>query len=125
RNALLRAGEEPALVSAWNEGLVRAGSRLVAARRRWVAEHAAAFAGRVHEIAGGGEAVLAYDPSLPLSADDTGEESIAARFADELARVGERERRRGTTLVGPHLDDLQLRGRSSPDAAWADLRAFG
>jgi DNA replication and repair protein RecF len=96
RNAVLRRGSGAPLVSAWDEGLVGWGSRVVAARARWV------------------------------EARDTGE--IAERFRRDLARSREREERRGMTLVGPHRDDLRLRGEVGErgDArSWVDLRAYG
>ncbi|MEX2570850.1 MAG: DNA replication/repair protein RecF [Gemmatimonadota bacterium] len=127
RNALLRGGQPPALVAAWNDGLVRTGSRVVAARMRWVAARAPSFAARVREIAGGTDAVLEFDPSLPLESGEAAEttEAIAEAFAAELARVAEREQRRGATLVGPHRDDLRMRAASGGAGEWVDLRVFG
>lgn len=125
RNATLRAGARPELVSAWNDGLIRTGSRIVRARAEWIARHREPFAGYVRTIAGGGDASLEYDPSLPL---DDGAESdegrIAEVFADELDRVWEREERRGTTVLGPHRDDLRMRAAAEADR-WVDLRTYG
>jgi DNA replication and repair protein RecF len=121
RNALLRRGAAPALVAAWNEGLVGWGSRVVAARARWVAERAAGFARHYADIAGGTDARLEYEPSLePWQA----EEEIAGAFTAGLERGAEREVRRGMTLVGPHRDDLGVTAQG-PGGAWVDLRVFG
>jgi DNA replication and repair protein RecF len=127
RNALLRAGETPLLVGSWNEGLVRAGSRVVAARSRWVTTHADAFSARVREIAGGTQATLEYEPSIPLESEAgaVAFEAIAVVFRAELERLAERERRRATTLVGPHRDDLRIRAASGGGGEWVDLRVFG
>ena len=126
RNALLRAGEAPSLVSAWNDGLVYAGSRIVAARLSWVAERRGAFAAQVRRIAGGGDATLEYETSLALEASDTAPkaEVIAEVFALELARVADRERRQGASIVGPHRDDLRIRAAPA-GRDWIDLRVFG
>jgi DNA replication and repair protein RecF len=126
RNALLRAGEAAPLVAAWNEGLVRIGSRIIEARARWVSASGASFAARVREIAGGTTATLEYEPSIPLVGEAPLESGrIATAFADELARRAEREQRRATTLAGPHLDDLRMRAASGGGGEWVDLRVFG
>ncbi|HUE95842.1 MAG TPA: DNA replication/repair protein RecF [Longimicrobiaceae bacterium] len=127
RNAALRAGSPYDLVSSWDDGLVRMGSRIVAARARWVAERAERFADRVRTIAGGGDAALEYEPSLPIdpaAAAHPPLSHIAETFHVELHRVREREERRGTTVVGPHRDDLRTRATGG-DERWVDLRVFG
>jgi DNA replication and repair protein RecF len=127
RNSLLRTGADPALVAAWNPGLVRSGSRLVAARARWVAERAPAFARRVDEISGGTVAALEYEPSLPIEAGGAAPttEEVGPLFLAQLERVAERERRRAVTLAGPHRDDLRMRAASGGGGEWVDLRTFG
>jgi DNA replication and repair protein RecF len=94
---------------------------------RWVAARAPTFAEHVREIAGGTEASLEYDASVPLPPPEEPLEPdrIAELFLVELARVEERERRRITTLVGPHRDDLRMHAAAGPDHAWVDLRAYG
>lgn len=124
RNSLLRSGANAPLVAAWDDGLVRAGSRIIAARQTWVVARAPTFAARVAEIAGAGNAVLEYEPSLPLP-DSSDATAIATTFSEELLRVRDREQRRGTTLVGPHRDDLRMRAASVDGGEWVDLRVFG
>jgi DNA replication and repair protein RecF len=126
RNALLRRGEAPEMVGAWNEGLVRPGSRIVAARARWVAARSASFAQRVRDISGGRDGDLAYEPSVGLEGGPLPDvEAIAERFRLDLAGDREREARRGLTLTGPHRDDLRLRGRAAEREGWLDLRVYG
>ncbi|MQA90147.1 MAG: DNA replication and repair protein RecF [Gemmatimonas sp.] len=127
RNAVLRAGESTALVSAWNPGLVRAGSRVVAARLRWVRSRRDSFAARIREIANGSDAALEFDPSLPLDEEESGDDldRVVATFESELARTADREQRRGATLVGPHRDDLRMRAASGGHGEWVDLRVYG
>jgi DNA replication and repair protein RecF len=126
RNALLRAGEPAALVAAWNDGLIRAGSKITAARWRWVSSRSDAFAEQVRRIAGTGDAALEYEPSVGFEESETVPDPavIAEAFATELARVADRERRQGATVVGPHRDDLRLRAASA-GKEWIDLRVFG
>ncbi len=125
RNAMLRDGALPALLAAWDEGLVEWGARLVAARAEWVSEHAEGFARRYEAIAGGATAWLGYDAAIPMRSTD-GPPTVAEAaeaFRAELARVAQREQERGITLVGPHRDDLALRFRTM--SGEADLRDFG
>jgi DNA replication and repair protein RecF len=51
------------------------------------------------------------------------EKEIAAAFSDTLTEASERERRTGTTVVGPHRDDLLL--RLEDGAQGVDLRTYG
>jgi DNA replication and repair protein RecF len=128
RNALLRAGEPAMLVTAWDAGLVRSGSRVMAARASWVDGRAASFTAKVREIAGGGDAVLEYEPSFARDAQAASLADAAAiepAFVAELERVRERERRRGMTLVGPHRDDLRMRAGVADRDTPVDLRVYG
>jgi DNA replication and repair protein RecF len=127
RNSALRSGEPQALVAAWNEGLVRSGSRVAAARNGWVEARAPAFAARVRTISGGSDASLEYDPGIPF--DSLSASASAAEIADAyrvaLDRVIDRERRQGQTLVGPHRDDLRIRSAAERGTEPVDLRTFG
>lgn len=128
RNAALRSGSRWDTVTAWDDGLVRLGAQLVATRARWVAERAPGFVGHVRSIAGGGDATLEYEPSLPLEEAQLANPAhgdIADLFRAELHRVQEREERRGTTVVGPHRDDLRTRAVSDAEGRAVDLRVFG
>jgi DNA replication and repair protein RecF len=121
RNALLRQGAAPALVAAWNAGLVGSGSRITVARARWVAERAAGFARHYAEISGGTAARLEYEPSV--SGWQT-EEEVAELYHRELERSAEREVRRAMTLLGPHRDDLGILGETAAGES-IDLRVYG
>src|SRR5690606_27104516 len=108
RNAMLRDGAPPALLAAWDEGLVEWGSRIVVARAEWVADRAGGFAGRCEATSGGAAPWLAYASASPMragAAPPTRAEGAEA-FRSELARPASRERERGVTLAGPHRDDL-------------------
>jgi DNA replication and repair protein RecF len=120
RNAQLRAGADRALVAAWNPGLVEAGSRVAAARAEWVERVAPTFARHFAEISGGDDGAMEYEPALPRTDDGA---DVAAAFNEALAAAAEREVRRGMTLVGPHRDDLRLRGEAGD--GWVDLRVYG
>jgi DNA replication and repair protein RecF len=93
----------------FREPLVRAGARLVARREALVAELAPRVAAAFTEISGPGvaEARLAYRPAAGVPPHGT-EAEIAARLAEALALRVERDRDRGYTSAGPHMDDLTL-----------------
>jgi DNA replication and repair protein RecF len=129
RNALLRSGAPAGEVTAWNPGLVSAGARVVGPRSVWVREHAAAFSERVSSISGGSAGQIEYEASVELPAGSLDPWSIGeleTAFHEQLERAREREQRRGMTLVGPHRDDLRIRGeRENAPGEWVDLRTYG
>jgi DNA replication and repair protein RecF len=128
RNALLRQQAPPDLVAAWDDGLVAAGSRVAAARARWVAECAARFTAHYAHVAGGQPGTLRYEPSVGGGSEEEGAVPtptvVAERFREALDRSAERERRRGMTVVGPHRDDLRF-ATVAADGSVLDLRTYG
>src|SRR5262249_32312760 len=116
RNRLLQAGMDASALRTslepWNEQLIGVGSELLS-RRRTAMDALSLEVGRLYPVlAGGGEVVLHYRGSLADDSSEIGfQQALERRFRDEILR--------GTTLVGPHRDDLviELDGR--------DLRSFG
>ncbi|HET6762839.1 MAG TPA: DNA replication/repair protein RecF [Longimicrobiaceae bacterium] len=125
RNSLLRGLSAPALVAAWNEPLIAAGSRVVAARARWVAERRESFAAHYQRVAGGQPGMLSFDACFGTwESAHTRPDEVAEEFRATLERSADREARRGITLVGPHRDDLRFETRAA-DGAALDLRTYG
>lgn len=121
RNALLRGWRDsgitprPEEIAFWDVELVRLGAAVAAERRRVVTELAPHF-GRSHEgLAGPGEVSLDYVCQVPGESED----EIATGYRALLAEKRDREAWQGTTLVGPHRDDLRMSvdGRSLPSFA--------
>jgi DNA replication and repair protein RecF len=108
RNAALR-NAAPDVEESFREPLVRAGARLVTRREALVAELAPRVAAAFSEISGpgGAEARLAYRPAAGVPPHGT-ETEIAARLAEALALRVDRDRDKGYTSAGPHMDDLTL-----------------
>jgi DNA replication and repair protein RecF len=121
RNALLREGAPPASIEPWTDGLVEAAGRVMAARARWVAEHADDFARRYEEIGGEAPARLEYRCSVPEAAAPDADAAASLRSA--LERLASRERDQGVTLRGPHRDDLGL--LRDEGEGGVDLRDYG
>jgi DNA replication and repair protein RecF len=108
RNAALRrvaiGASSRDAVSPWTERVADLGSVLVEARREAIALLAPLFVECAHELGlAGGE--LRYDADPPTA------EALEARLDDDLDR--------GTTGLGPHLHDIEIRADDR------DLRRFG
>ncbi len=126
RNSLLRDGARSADLVAWNEGLVEAGSRVAEARARWVSSSQTGFLRVYAAISGDQEGGLEYVPSISvpdMSSEVPSLETWAEAFRAQLERQAEREKRRGTTVVGPHRDDLAF--WVACDDGPVRLRSFG
>ncbi|RJF73071.1 DNA replication and repair protein RecF [Deinococcus cavernae] len=96
RNAALRAGENWAM-HVWDEALVKLGTDIMLFRRRALS--------RLDELAREANTALGSRKSLVLTlsestAPETYAADLAGRRAEELAR--------GSTVTGPHRDDLLL-----------------
>jgi DNA replication and repair protein RecF len=110
RNALLRAiREEQATrdqLPPWDARLVEAGAAVLGARRTLLAELAEALAGAHAEIAPGeGRLHLSYESNVVGQNGET----VAAALGRRLRETAEKEQWNGTTLVGPHRDDIAFR----------------
>lgn len=97
RNAALRRFGEGVVgidaVGPWTERLVEAGAALVSARLATIEALTPPFAERAGEL-GLADARLRYEPSRPTT------DELEARLARDV--------RRGTTSVGPHLDEIRI-----------------
>jgi DNA replication and repair protein RecF len=106
RNILLKNGDTGSL-DVWSEKLAEAGARLAAKRVAYVGEIEPLVRESYAAIAGGGEeASIRYHSQHPAGAPDCREGSRL--LLEALARSSAEERRRGTTLVGPHRDDMEF-----------------
>lgn len=124
RNAMLRAGAQPAMIEAFDPVFVDSAATIVSGRAQWIDSHADGFARRYAAVGDGAEAGMAYRPGLRIEPDaaldaDRTRETMAA----EIRRVVERERERGMTVVGPHRDDLSI--TKTMGEGDVDLRDFG
>ena len=115
KSAMLRGtvSFDPELLAVYNNTLVEAGTMLILARNHFITD-LAREAERTHAqwTAGAEKLGVTYAPSIPFEAPTS--EAVAGAFERRLAAMGEAERARRTSLVGPHRDDIAftLDGRS-------------
>jgi DNA replication and repair protein RecF len=97
-------------IAPWDEQLVEYGSALIELRARFVAEFREQITSAYRQLAGEGEEPsIVYEPSV-----DAGDpEALRIKFRKAMEENAGEERRAGTTLVGPHRDELHfaLNGR--------------
>lgn len=120
RNALLKrrqgagTGQGSALsaqgleeLAVWNEQLVNNGVKVIRRRSRAIAL-LAPIATTWHANISGSTEVLQvnYAPNVPLVQDDS--EAIQQAFLEKIAQRTIAEQQQGTTLVGPHRDEVEL-----------------
>ena len=108
RNAALRhSGSD--VEESFREPLVRAGARLVVRRVALLAELSPRMSEAFAQISGpvAAAARLASRPAAGIQVEGS-EEDIAARLSDALSHRIVRDREKGYTSVGPHMDDLGL-----------------
>ncbi len=108
RNAALRSSAHEVEVS-FRERLVRAGARLLLRRRDLLGELTQRFEKAFAEISGPGAPVarLVYRPAAGMSLEGD-EDALVARLAAIVETRIERDREKGYTTAGPHMDDLAL-----------------
>ena len=123
RNAALKEQNAGDLVRAWDEGLVRWGTRVAIERCAWIQERACLFQSLYREVAADGQAVaFRYVPGVPLNGS-VSDGDLAASFREALAATRERELRIGSTVVGPHRDDFEVTLEDT--AGRRNARSFG
>lgn len=96
-------------ISSWNEQLALYGAKVMKQREQFIAtfqEYVNATYRNI--IAGAEEPTLAYTPQVAFQRDTT-EEEIAALIHKKIEKEFPRESSAGTTLVGPHHDEVELR----------------
>ncbi|HSG08081.1 MAG TPA: DNA replication and repair protein RecF [Longimicrobiales bacterium] len=122
RNASLKDGLPGSVVMAWDPALVRSGALVMKTRQDWVAARCGAFREYYSAVSGGLGARIAYRSNTTLGEGATLDE-VTEAYREALAAAADRERRTGTTVVGPHRDELLLRLEDEGDDL--DLRDYG
>lgn len=104
---LARRSPGPSL-DPWTDLLVNSGSRIAMRRREFVEEFRPHVERAFAALAGAEERpTLAYASEI-LPEDPVAADTVAETFRTALGRVEREEAKAGTTLVGPHRDELDL-----------------
>ncbi|MGQ5260721.1 DNA replication/repair protein RecF [Micromonospora sp. ZYX-F-536] len=138
RNALLRTaylarktggsrGGDLGTLAVWDTHLAQHGAELLAGRLELVAALTPHVAKAYDAVAAGrGAAGIAYRPSIELAELTTDRAALAEALTAALAASRSAEIERGTTLVGPHRDELALtlgplpaKGYASHGESWS------
>ncbi|MFQ5879814.1 MAG: DNA replication/repair protein RecF [Dehalococcoidia bacterium] len=129
RNHLLRriqeASARPDELAYWDQELVREGAYIVRTRAQVVSALGRLAAEAQAALTGGREGLMVtYKPQVGSDVDGEatarlGEEEVAGALAAALKRWQPREIGAGTTLLGPHRDDLLFHIDGRPVAAFA------
>ena len=122
RNAALKDDQPGEVVRAWDQGLVGTGAEVTYARRSWIEGRSDAFRDYYATVSGARGARIGYRSSVVLEGAATKDDVVGA-FKEALAASSERERRQGTTVVGPHRDEMRIRLEDGEGDL--DLRDFG
>jgi DNA replication and repair protein RecF len=124
RNALLKRGDTAGL-DVWNERLVETAARVVEKRVEYLTGISKLLPPFYAGIAGREDGVsLSYRPHLLAG---IAEAEYRERLLALLERLAGEERRKGTTLAGPHRDDLELTLSGKPvrqHASQGEQRSF-
>jgi DNA replication and repair protein RecF len=113
--ALLFAGApDPAEMALWDAQLAIAGSRVIRRRAR-VLERLIPFAQAWHQAISGSseDLVLRYTPNVPLLAEDN-PEALQQAFLEQIRNRATAEKHQGTSLVGPHRDEVEFTINGTP-----------
>jgi DNA replication and repair protein RecF len=95
-------------IEPWSKGLVEHGTQLIVKRREFLKEFTTQVADAFQRLTGEQETpMLNYAPSVTVDEQATAGE-IADRFMQSLTEQFTEERRAGTTLVGPHRDEIEF-----------------
>jgi len=110
RNRLLKEGAAADYLTAYDEALADAGTKILLQRRELLGELGPRAQSTVSSIAQLEGAQYGYVPShLELHFGSATAEAVHRALLSALSRRLERDRERGFTSVGPHADDMDIR----------------
>ncbi len=122
RNALLKqdpkdsspptqaaAGDPASQMAFWDAQLAAIGSRILRRRARLL-QRLEPLAARWHQTISGGRETLSltYRPQVPLPDPQADPKVVQAQFLAEIRAKAAAEQALGTSLVGPHRDEVEL-----------------
>ncbi len=119
REALKQGGSDlrldPQELAGWDLELAVAGGRLMRRRSRLLAR-LNPLANRWHQAISGGREVLTmvYQPQVDFPCGSEGPEQVQHRILEAISAMRSAERAYGSSLVGPHRDEVELSINGTP-----------
>lgn len=112
RNAALRqirdGAAKPSVLEPWDLSLLKEGALLTLSRQKFMDAFGPRVQSRQHGLSGARDrGALVYRPSFHVPAEDP--EAVAEANRRRLAELREGEIALGSTLIGPHRDDVEFR----------------
>ncbi len=119
RNAFLKRSQESgerrhsSELAVWDAQLATTGTRVIRRRSRAI-ERLAPIAEAWHATISGSTEILQvkYTPNVPLEQDNP--EGVQRAFLEKIEHRAVAEQHQGTTLVGPHRDEVELTINQTP-----------
>lgn len=106
KQSMAKANAIDAMLDVWNEQLVRLGIKIMKKRQNFIRK-LQIWAESIHQCITNGLETLRIEYRPSFACDDDAEQSVLfERFMVKLSQAKDQEMRRGTTLYGPHRDDL-------------------
>lgn len=118
RNALLKDGSPEKELAPWTTGLIETGVRLTEHRERLLGRINEHIPQINHEISNGEEIELSYVHSWEKN-EEGGAKTSPLSLEEALTRTSILEKARGTTVVGPHRDDVRVLLDGAPARVFA------
>lgn len=111
RNSLMKSitikRELEDTLDVWDKHLAKTGARIMRERERFVKRMNELAKNRHDNLTNGEEnLILKYDPSFRFGGDDNTD--LESCFKSELEKNREREIYKGSTIIGPHRDDIDI-----------------
>lgn len=104
RNAALKQKINP---EPFDELFVQLASKIIIARTNYLQKLSVPATALYERISGGGALSMDYQPTVDTG-QSTDEETICEQLHEKMARVSFREQALGSSLVGPHRDDMMI-----------------
>lgn len=121
RNRLLRDSSDAAYLESYDQALAIAGARIWTRRREFLAEQAPVAIRAFGAIARTEQSLaFKYRPAeLDIDFSSAGESALTEMLLKRLREKTERDRERGFTSAGPHVDDLAITLSARPAKSYA------
>ena len=120
RNKVLLDGKitgfvDKKLLAAWTDALINHGTKVMIKRSEFMGDFQGMFTDAYKLLVGSGEVPqLVYEPSFTVNWGANASASVTEAFHGAISRLAKVEQARGSSLAGPHRDDIAFMLNSVP-----------